>query len=239
MEHAPYPGGPGYQRHSATSREAADRVGKTLDRTEQQIVDWMALRGAQGATIDEVAVYLEEIRGERVNTGTASARMRGLEKATRVVKTTAKRATRTGFGAHVYLLPEFAGHLGQVMPPSPPRVRQHYVPPLPPLPGTIEVVAVGHEYVDLTKPEERAKFFDQRKPVPEGPNPSGQAPEIRMYAPGVSKHEQERQRLRQIGHGYVVERADKRKGKCGGPSICKVCRSERDYLEFLKKQEQK
>jgi hypothetical protein len=49
----------------------------------------------------------------------------------------------------------------------------------------------------------------------------------------TEKVRQYKHRLAERGHGHIVQRNDARKDGCGGPVICRVCRQERDYLEFL------
>ncbi len=38
---------------------------------------------------------------------------------------------------------------------------------------------------------------------------------------------------RMESHGHVAERPDRFVARCGGPSLCSLCRLERDYLRLL------
>jgi predicted Rossmann fold nucleotide-binding protein DprA/Smf involved in DNA uptake len=95
-----YPNRPGSVANSDTSEAAADSLDDDLlSRMRRQCLDYITARPQLGATCDEIEVAL----GMRHQT--ASARLRELELAGRIEKTSYRRPTRSGRGAQVYLLP--------------------------------------------------------------------------------------------------------------------------------------
>lgn len=101
----PYPaGGAGFQAHSETSRAAAHGR-KRSGAQRESVFDFIAGQGNEGATTDEVKAALLE-RGMIGPNSIMSARVRELEMAGRVVKTTITRDTSAGFAANVYVTAE-------------------------------------------------------------------------------------------------------------------------------------
>lgn len=102
-----YPQFPGFQSGSETSRDAAEEVGKGSANVKQELLlkfFTSDLGKGIGLTIDEAAVYLKRETKEDVQTGTASARMRGLELLGFIVKSSKTRTTRAKKRARVYFL---------------------------------------------------------------------------------------------------------------------------------------
>lgn len=97
-------GGPGYQAHSRTSRAAAENrpnAGGQRETVFQFIVD----SGTLGATTDEIRNGLLAV-GKIHQNSVMSARVRELEMADRIVKTTKMRETSAGHNANVYVTAE-------------------------------------------------------------------------------------------------------------------------------------
>lgn len=91
-----YPQTLGYQRDSATSKEAA-QVCTSAATAEAKILAYLS-NNSGGIIGDEVAMLLD------TQTGTAAARLRGLELKGKIVKTESTRLTRFGRKAFVYQL---------------------------------------------------------------------------------------------------------------------------------------
>lgn len=50
----------------------------------------------------------------------------------------------------------------------------------------------------------------------------------------LSAYDKARDQLARTGHGHIVARKDKTKARCGGPGLCRVCSTERAYLQNAK-----
>jgi DNA-binding MarR family transcriptional regulator len=94
-----YPDTPGYQAHSETSREAAEKL--SADTLRQAVLDDIALHERQGRTGDELAEHFSTAPG------TISARLIELERSGRVIKTAQKRRTTARRQAFVYVAAQF------------------------------------------------------------------------------------------------------------------------------------
>jgi hypothetical protein len=94
-----YPKTPGYQAHSETSREAAEKL--SADTLRQAVLDDIALHERQGRTGDELAEHFTTAPG------TISARLIELERAGKVIKTAQKRRTTARRQAFVYVAAQF------------------------------------------------------------------------------------------------------------------------------------
>lgn len=125
MEASVYPESPGYQRHSDTSREAADKLtGQGLQ--HRLILEAMTRNGMKGLTIDEAAAMLTDHLERHIHSGTAAARMGELEKAGKVCKTPQRRKTRSGRNAVVYLKGSWTDYM---VPAEGPVSMPHVTPP--------------------------------------------------------------------------------------------------------------
>lgn len=94
-------GGPGYQRHSETSRAAAaNRPNAGAQR--EAVFTFIDESGRHGATTDEVKTALLA-QGVIHQNSVMSARVRELELAGRIVKTTKRRETSAKHQASVYV----------------------------------------------------------------------------------------------------------------------------------------
>lgn len=93
-----YPNTPGYQAHSETSREAAERL--SPETLVCAVLSRVQLGGKYGRTADDLSIIFD------VPQSTIAARLRELELAGRVIKTTMKRETRHKRNAFVYVHPE-------------------------------------------------------------------------------------------------------------------------------------
>lgn len=94
-------GGPGYQAHSETSRAAAaNRPNAGAQR--EAVYNHIDAAGRTGATTDEVRTALLA-QGVIHQNSIMSARVRELELAGRIVKTTQRRATSAAHQASVYV----------------------------------------------------------------------------------------------------------------------------------------
>jgi len=91
---------PPFQSHSDTSFEAAASVVGLSKTQRDKILTHLRLGVgmAIGITIDEAAVILD------CQTGTASARIRDLERDEMIIKSDERRNTRSGRGAYVYYI---------------------------------------------------------------------------------------------------------------------------------------
>lgn len=87
-----------YNRGSDTSRSAAESIQPQLNKMELAVYQHIAKQGRNGATCDEIEVAL----GFRHQT--ASARVNGLSKKARVRDSGARRKTRGGRSAAVWVL---------------------------------------------------------------------------------------------------------------------------------------
>lgn len=94
-----YPETPGFQAHSDTSREAAEKL--SADTLRQAVLEDIALWERHGRTGDELS--------EQFGTapGTISARLIELERAGNVIKTAQKRRTTARRHAFVYVAAQF------------------------------------------------------------------------------------------------------------------------------------
>lgn len=95
-----YPQTPGFQAHSDTSREAAERL-TTAEDMESRIYALLDTYES-GWTCDELAAYLSEHGYPSIQAGTVSARLRGLETKGRAVQSLETRQTRANRPAHVW-----------------------------------------------------------------------------------------------------------------------------------------
>lgn len=93
-----YPDTPGYQAHSETSKEAADKLNAGTLRSE--ILDRIEIGGYFGRTADELSIQFDTPQS------TIGARLRELELADQVIKTKMKRKTRYDRNAFVYVHPD-------------------------------------------------------------------------------------------------------------------------------------
>lgn len=100
-----YNGRPGFQRHSRTSRKAADEGGAAFSRQAKLVLDFIERQGRTGATTDEVRKALLA-EGKIHQNSVMSARVRELELAGRIIKTAEERKTSAGQGANVYVTKE-------------------------------------------------------------------------------------------------------------------------------------
>jgi hypothetical protein len=101
-----YPQTAGFQSHSDTSREAAEKLDASTLRGK--IFERIAIMGAGGLTIDDVSIIFDIVPG------TASARIRELEMSDKIIKTKQKRQTRHRRQAYLYVTPEhFSEHMGR------------------------------------------------------------------------------------------------------------------------------
>lgn len=87
-----------YNKGSDTSRSAAESIQPELTRMELAVYQHIAKQGRNGATCDEIEVAL----GFRHQT--ASARCNGLAKKARIADSKARRKTRAGRPAVVWVL---------------------------------------------------------------------------------------------------------------------------------------
>ncbi len=81
-------------------------------------------------------------------------------------------------------------------------------------------------------------------PAPPMPAPvvvaTGNGHAMAVHTPPVSPiaqataYDKARDQLARTGHGHIVARRDKSKARCGGPGLCKVCSTERAYLQQAK-----
>ena len=109
-----YPENPGFQTHSDTSREAAERL-TTGESMEAEIADLLDTYH-EGWTGDEIVVRLST-EYPMIQAGTVSARLRGLEHKGMAVQTILTRLTRSGRRAQVWMSPRMARVLGiEVLP---------------------------------------------------------------------------------------------------------------------------
>ena len=90
-----------YQKHSETSKEAAESV--NAEKQRANILSIIIKNGDIGAIGDELAAYLKEIPG------TVSARLIELERAGSIVRTNRKRTTRRNRNAFVYVSSKLIG----------------------------------------------------------------------------------------------------------------------------------
>ena len=94
-----YPDAPGYQKHSSTSKAAAESVAPTAATMRDKVIRLLG-HSADGFTIDQIAVFL------KCQTGTASARMRELELSGLITKSDKTRLTRAKKSSKIYYLKE-------------------------------------------------------------------------------------------------------------------------------------
>lgn len=93
-----------YQKHSDTSREAAEN-NTSAGAQREQVYEFIYTRHGQGATADEVRQYLLQRKLIHPNS-VIGARVRELELKGRIVKTKTKRKTIAGRQANVYVTKE-------------------------------------------------------------------------------------------------------------------------------------
>lgn len=101
-----YPQLPGFQAMSDTSREAAASMTSTANSHAEALREYFTspLGKGIGLTIDEAAVFLAKKFKQDIQTGSASARMRGLELLGIISKSKSRRTTRAKKKAFVYFL---------------------------------------------------------------------------------------------------------------------------------------
>lgn len=118
-----------YRHESDTSRQAAEGVSRHLKSDNEIVLDFIKSRGQQGATIDEVAVYLTAIsdNDREVPIGTASARINGLLKEKSITKTPMKRKTRSGYTAVVHIVGTWVDNIVHESPDLDASERQHRI----------------------------------------------------------------------------------------------------------------
>lgn len=92
-----------YRHESDTSRSAAEAVNPRVKSDEEAVFQFIKSRGEQGATIDEISVWMSEESGVAIPPGTASARVSGLLDNRRISKTPMRRRTRAGRDAVVHI----------------------------------------------------------------------------------------------------------------------------------------
>ncbi len=85
----------GYQKHSKTSKQADELANKTT--MAAKINSYIGSSKTIGKTIDEVAAFFN------IQTGTASARIIGLQNQGHIIKTSNTRQTRAGRSANIYV----------------------------------------------------------------------------------------------------------------------------------------
>ena len=98
-----YSQGPGYRHESDTSREAAERCVTAAQKNRRLALDYIRAQGMDGATIDEVCVYLSKALGRQVPPNAISGRFIELEGQEVISKTPQRRKTRSGRRAVVYI----------------------------------------------------------------------------------------------------------------------------------------
>lgn len=97
-----YRGGAGYQKHSRTSRLAAEGGRPAFSRQAGIVLEYIASQGRTGAITDEIRRALLDQKKIHENS-VMSARVRELEMAGFIVKTTEERRTSAGQAANVYV----------------------------------------------------------------------------------------------------------------------------------------
>ena len=100
-----YRGRAGFQKHSRTSRLAAESGRPTFSRQAAIVLEYIASQGRTGAITDEIRKALLA-EGKIHENSVMSARVRELEMAGRIVKTTEERRTSANQGANVYVTAE-------------------------------------------------------------------------------------------------------------------------------------
>jgi len=98
-----YPQTAGYQKHSSTSKEAADRL--TSMKTMEDDIISILKNYPYGLIADELVDYLKPDY-PTTHQGTVAARLRGLELKGKAVKTDATRKTRNDRPAHIWVHPD-------------------------------------------------------------------------------------------------------------------------------------
>lgn len=97
-----------YQKHSKTSKEAADSL-MTAETMGANIIEIMTQHAPNGMTADELALNATiRQRHPTIQSGTVSARLTGLEDDGKVCQTKHTRMTRNNRPAHVWKLKEDA-----------------------------------------------------------------------------------------------------------------------------------
>lgn len=95
-----YPDSPGFARGSDTSEMAAASMVPSADSIRERVRNYIASRGLDGATCDEVQYALDMLHQ------TASARVTELRLRGDIIKSGEKRRTKAGRLAAVYLTVE-------------------------------------------------------------------------------------------------------------------------------------
>jgi hypothetical protein len=162
-----------FRHESDTSREAAERL-QTAQRNRTLALEFIKSKGMEGATIDEVCVYLTGLLGRdrEIPPNAISGRFSQLCEEGLISKTPMRRKTRTGRAAVVYIAGRWADHAA---PPAPPSQQS---------------------------PADRILDYEAK--------------------------------LQARGHGHVVRRVDGKREGCGGVGVCKICKQERAYMDFLR-----
>lgn len=97
-----YRGRPGFQSHSRTSRLAAEAGRPTFSRQAGIVLEYIESQGRTGAITDEIRRAL--LAENKIHENSVmSARVRELEMAGLIVKTTEERRTSANQGANVYV----------------------------------------------------------------------------------------------------------------------------------------
>ncbi len=91
-----------FARRSDTSKEAAESMVEAASGYEADVLDYIRLRGALGATADECLVWLN------LSHQNGSARVSELAKKGLIIKSGRRRKTRSGRNAEVYVAAVFA-----------------------------------------------------------------------------------------------------------------------------------
>lgn len=100
-----YRGGPGFQKHSRTSRKAAEDGAPSFSRQAGIVLEYISSQGRTGAITDEIRRALLAEKKIHENS-VMSARVRELEMAGMIVKTTEERRTSANQPANVYVTAE-------------------------------------------------------------------------------------------------------------------------------------
>ena len=113
-----YPETPGYQKHSATSKDAARRLTSqgTMEKTIFDLLDVYD----HGWTCDELHAHLTERGHSNLQAGTVAARLRGLELKGAVSCSDEERLTRNKRRANVWYSTRLAIKLGKKPAPNAP-----------------------------------------------------------------------------------------------------------------------
>lgn len=107
----------GYRHESDTSREAAEKL-TTAQRNRALALDFIKSKGREGATIDEVCVFLSEMLGREVPPNAISGRFSELVDAGAICKTPLRRKTRSGKTAVVYYVGRWSDYVDAPQPPQ-------------------------------------------------------------------------------------------------------------------------